>query len=1018
MTANMSVGDWRLGMTLAERLGAIGDIACDTRSASHRRWKRWRKEHRNDIASVRRLTSSITVEPSWWREFWDIYSAVGAANAAENGFLVALGPIITRAIAAVDLQLSCSGSTRLMIGGESRERLLSSLAQSLRERLLLAVAKTLVLELAVASRAGVLKGATPEARFSFFCECLKDQDFAASLLAQYPVLVRRCIGIATDWDRATGAMLARISASDTKLIAYFFDNGDPGRLVSVEALGDAHRRGQAVHVLSFENGPKLIYKPRPVAMERCYYDLIAWLRDRGLCPEPKVIRTLEEDAFGWMEFVPFAPCNTVAEVSRFFARIGAHLALTLVLSGTDLHSENVIANGEHPVPVDLETLFHFTPLPDDLSGATARGAAELRRSVVRAQVLPGISSFGDDPKDFADLSALGHSGEQLTPSPVAGWASVETDRMRLIYKRAEIPAGPSLPQLAGQQVQSGAYVDAVVHGFTQTYDFLRKFRAELLAPQGPLSAFLGKPTRRVCRDTATYGLTLFASYHPRFQRDAIACEAMLHDAMRASSGGEWRSLKVLEDKEVGDLLACDIPYFFSSVGSGDVPGADERTEIRLVGNLNPYERIDAMSERDCERQVWLIRVAMQDLAEDVAPAGVDAPQSTGASSQTLIATAARIGDRICDVAIEDGDRCTWLVPEAINMRRLVPTVAGFDLYEGLSGIALFLTHLGAVTREDRYCRMASAAIREALSLCRAQKADSVKLGAFQGIGSLCYTLVHLSAITNSHDLANEASMLINKFAKRAARTTDLDLMSGSAGFIVAGLIVARFNADAELIERLLPVVERLYRLTTSGRRSRSFSDSNAGLAHGRAGVALAFLRWAEATGDIRFRTAAQPLIQKDLEIINSSPRNAIDHPNPLGWCRGSPGIAMAALSADDSVTDLFDTAWKTRVIREIALAPPSRALCLCHGTLGQLEFFRCVSSELQCDDQTSEIESWQRALLSRIVAGYWVANTAHTLELPGLMLGLAGTGYSLLREALGKGIPSVLALEAPAVHVS
>jgi lantibiotic modifying enzyme len=303
------------------------------------------------------------------------------------------------------------------------------------------------------------------------------------------------------------------------------------------------------------------------------------------------------------------------------------------------------------------------------------------------------------------------------------------------------------------------------------------------------------------------------------------------------------------------------------------------------------------------------------------------------------------------------------------------------------------------------------------SLCRAQKADSVKVGAFQGIGSLCYALVHLSAITDNHELANEASMLISRFAKRAARSIDLDLMSGSAGFIISGLIVARFNADAELIERLLPAVERLYRLTTSGRRSRSIlSESNAGLAHGQAGVALAFLRWAEAAGDVRFRAAAEALIQKDFEIIESSPRNAIG--DPLGWCRGSLGVAMAALGAHEPVTDLFDTTWKKGVIQEIALAPPRRSLCLCHGALSQLEFLQLVSSQLNCEGLTTEAESWRRALLGRIVGGNWVANTAHTLELPGLMLGLAGTGYSLLREVLGKGIPSVLALEASAVRVS
>jgi lantibiotic modifying enzyme len=71
------------------------------------------------------------------------------------------------------------------------------------------------------------------------------------------------------------------------------------------------------------------------------------------------------------------------------------------------------------------------------------------------------------------------------------------------------------------------------------------------------------------------------------------------------------------------------------------------------------------------------------------------------SSQTLIATAARIGDRICELAIEDGDRCTWLVPELANPKRLVTSVAGMELYGGLPGIALFLGHLGATTGEGR-----------------------------------------------------------------------------------------------------------------------------------------------------------------------------------------------------------------------------------------------------------------------------------------------------------------------------
>lgn len=240
-----------------------------------------------------------------------------------------------------------------------------------------------------------------------------------------------------------------------------------------------------------------------------------------------------------MQFVPVALCENRKEVEHFFARMGAHLAVTTVLGGTDLHAENVIANGEHPVVVDLETLFEGLPLPEGPSGATARGWAELRQSVMRTLLLPEPMILGDSKEDWPDMSALGQSTEQLTPMPVARWARAGTGCMRLVYQKVKLPRGHSLPQLAGEPVQSGANVDCIVQGFAQAYALLRKLKLELLASRGPLSAFEGKPVRQVFRDTRTYALTLHASYHPRFQRDATACEAMLRDALRVRAD-DWQ----------------------------------------------------------------------------------------------------------------------------------------------------------------------------------------------------------------------------------------------------------------------------------------------------------------------------------------------------------------------------------------------------------------------------------------------------------------------------------------------
>jgi lantibiotic modifying enzyme len=411
-------------------------------------------------------------------------------------------------------------------------------------------------------------------------------------------------------------------------------------------------------------------------------------------------------------------------------------------------------------------------------------------------------------------------------------------------------------------------------------------------------------------------------------------------------------------------------------------------------------------------------VAMQDPTKQAAASTMTIPGDLRApSAQTLISTAARIGDRICELAIEDGDRCTWLVPEMVNLRRLGTSVAGFDLYDGLSGIALFLAQLGALTGEVRYSRMAEAAMREALALCRHQSVSSAKLGAFQGIGGLCYALVHLAAAAHRQDLAMEASAIIRKFASRATRTADLDLITGMAGFIVAALVVARFNQDGSLVETLRPAVERLYRFISAprGRRPLSIlSASDAGVAHGRAGVGLALLRWAETTGETRFWTAGEDLLRKDFAIIETTPPNpsaktASDHPSDaLGWCRGSIGVAMAALAAHPPVVNLFDGAWLTGVAQEIARSRPNRPLCLCHGALGWLEFLGFADRGLLGDDR---VQCWRNALLGEIVGGRWVADWAHALESPSLMLGLAGTGYSLLRQAAGNCVPSVLTLE-------
>ncbi len=93
------------------------------------------------------------------------------------------------------------------------------------------------------------------------------------------------------------------------------------------------------------------------------------------------MRVLVRDGYGWVEHVAAAACESGEEIERFYRRQGELLALLYVLDAADIHSENLIAAGEHPFLVDLEALFH--PL-DRRPGGRPRREAGLRRPRRRA----------------------------------------------------------------------------------------------------------------------------------------------------------------------------------------------------------------------------------------------------------------------------------------------------------------------------------------------------------------------------------------------------------------------------------------------------------------------------------------------------------------------------------------------------------------------------------------------------------------------------------------------------------
>src|SRR5207249_102115 len=128
--------------------------------------------------------------------------------------------------------------------------------------------KPIILELHIARLEGRLEGETLQARFADFMQWLRHEHGMGSLLAKYPVPARQLVTAVEQWADYLCEVLANLCADWEDICATFAGGRNPGILAEVEAgKGDRHRRGRSVLLLKFDSGLRLLYKPKPLAVD-------------------------------------------------------------------------------------------------------------------------------------------------------------------------------------------------------------------------------------------------------------------------------------------------------------------------------------------------------------------------------------------------------------------------------------------------------------------------------------------------------------------------------------------------------------------------------------------------------------------------------------------------------------------------------------------------------------------------------------------------------------------------------
>jgi class II lanthipeptide synthase len=519
-----------------------------------------------------------------------------------------------------------------------------------------------------------------------------------------------------------------------------------------------------------------------------------------------------------------------------------------------------------------------------------------------------------------------------------------------------------------------------------------------------------------------------------------ACRAVLRRGVPALTRRLGHGVAIAEDPGNGESFG---QHLCETVADGLI-GAFERGERDLDA------RMRAVTERLAAAGVDLQRPYLKagsddnyDLALEVAPAPASRrrdPRPATAGDADYLDTALRIGDRLTTEAIWHHDRCNWLalLPEAYGRHVALSYGAlGEELYDGTSGIALFLAQLHCVTGDEKARTTALGAIRHALRAAEARPVGAGS-GLYTGATGVALVAAAVAALLDEDELAAGALRVVTRMARAPKADPGFDVLSGRAGAIVGLLAVHALIEKPRVLQLALRLADELVATASQTDHGWSWRTEGPlahpdllGLSHGAAGAAHAFLELHDITGDAAFRDGAEGALAYEASWFDARTQNWPDlreerrrlargHAATFRtqWCHGAPGIALVRLRAAEVLgTEPYAAqarlALQTTVTNtDAAAADETLSWCLCHGLAGNVDVL--LEGRRRLDRASGGQLPEALAAIgidSHIGRGLpWPCGIpVPGREVPGLMLGLAGIGYFFLRMAC-PAVPSVLLL--------
>lgn len=809
-------------------------------------------------------------------------------------------------------------------------------------------------------------------RYDYFNDILVKSQYQAYIMDRFPVLKSKIERAIIDRFSFCVDVQEHLNNDIEELRKKFRVLGECVKLTEMNS--DRHQHGKTVLCLEFEQG-KIIYKPRSLESDIIWNNLIDYLNKKSKV-HLRGIHTLNCQTHGWQEFINATQCENTDEIKQVYKRIGALLNMAYLCGVTDIHMENLIIDRDMPYITDLETLFDYGK-----SGVTAIDQWILN-SVLVTQMLPVLSG-SKMVKKGCDMAAItgGAGGIKIKREVIK---NPYTDQMQFVYEEIQYKKVKNIARYKGQYVDPRDYTEEIKEGFSFQYSVVTQNKLEI---EKLFRDIIGPSftSRIIYRDTDKYQQLLLLLKNPRYLASIEKSEA-LYNMLKADE----RIPNEIIDSEIANLRRGDIPYFLKDMRFHIFN--DGEHIFTCESNDGLYSRLNSFSNEDLKKQLFCITFSLQKPTKNV----VELYEFNSIISfQTIIdKTHIIIEEMINNCFINKNDNTIdW-----INIVNIFPNWGidrqELDLYFGLPGNAIFFAAYYKITNDSKvlnYLHLIMNTIRNRLD----KSVEGVSL--FSGKMSLIYMFSVLSLILG-WDFNDEIEKLCNEVIDEIEpENMELDLADGLSGVLLG------FISSYSILEKptYYEFIEKITKVIIHRVKSNLLKDKvDMGMAHGYAGIILALSK--------------AYLLRKNKECVDAiqilEANIKVDEYNSdISWCHGIAGLGLMYLFLEHN----FDNGKYHEKIERCAKILKNKVWntsdCLCHGNMGTVDFF-IQYSKLKSDKKALEYLK-HFLCIYQTRNGKWYCGCKQDVVVYGLMLGLSGIGYELLRTLFPCDFPDVLILE-------